>query len=209
MSAGWSAYTSVFSASAVDVAAIKADVDDISNDNKISPPEKPSLIIDYNPDRGAIGPRLAGDRVRRHHRETTYDNNLTALTSYMATLTSPVLWSNKTDYTTVVGATMRTKFQDVFTARTALVNKLAAVAKSIADGKILYFRQTTTPTTTVVGSLWFNPDTGVTSSWDGTSWIATIDSSPGSESANLVPNSNFTQNTSATPNNVPARWAIL
>ena len=88
VSAGWSAYTSVFSASAVDVAAIKADVDDISNDNKISPPEKPSLIIDYNTltaEQSGLDSQATAFGVTTE--KTTYDNNLTALTS-LATLTA-------------------------------------------------------------------------------------------------------------------------
>ena len=196
ISGGWSAYTSTLNASAVDVSAIKTNVDATSDDNKISPAEKPSLIIDYNTltgEQSGLDAQATAFGITTE--KTAYDNAVTALTAYMATLTSPVLWSNKTNYTTVVGSTMRSKFQDVFTARTALVSKLSAVAKSIADGKILYFRQTTTPTTTVVGSLWFNPNTGVTQSWDGTSWVISGASSPtGGNGENLLPNCKFFDN---------------
>ncbi|MDD5159696.1 MAG: hypothetical protein PHI47_06560, partial [Sulfuricurvum sp.] len=50
---------------------------------------------------------------------------------------APVAWNVTTGNTTIVGATFRTKFNDVYTSRQTLLNKIAATAKSIADSKVL------------------------------------------------------------------------
>ena len=58
---------------------------------------------------------------------------MSALTSYLATLTSPKLWSDLTGDTTIVGSTFRTRFADVYTTRQALLNAIYAAAKAKAD----------------------------------------------------------------------------
>jgi hypothetical protein len=44
-----------------------------------------------------------------------------------------VLWSNLTGNTTIVGTTFRSKFADVYTSRQALLNKIYASAKALAN----------------------------------------------------------------------------
>jgi hypothetical protein len=65
--------------------------------------------------------------------KTNYDNAVSALTSYLAGLTTPVDWDDETGNTTIVAATFRSKFSDVLTKKQLLINKIAAQAKVLAD----------------------------------------------------------------------------
>lgn len=50
----------------------------------------------------------------------------------------------------------------------------ATAAQTSADGKNRVFRQSTTPTATAVGDIWFNTGSdNAISRWDGSSWVAT------------------------------------
>jgi hypothetical protein len=55
------------------------------------------------------------------------------LTSYLATLTTPVLWSDLSGNTNIAGASFRNAFAAVYAARQTLLNKIADVAKARAD----------------------------------------------------------------------------
>jgi hypothetical protein len=65
--------------------------------------------------------------------KTAYDNAISALTTYLATLTTDVLWSDTSGNTTIVDTTFRSKFTDVLTKKQALMNKMQASAKTLAD----------------------------------------------------------------------------
>jgi hypothetical protein len=65
--------------------------------------------------------------------KTAYDNAISALTTYLATLTTAVLWSDTSGNTTIVDTTFRSKFTDVLTKKQALMNKMQASAKTLAD----------------------------------------------------------------------------
>ena len=121
-------------------AAAQSDADtanavlaDIASDSLLTPVEKPTVIKD----RDAIVEEQSGIDAQATAlgittEKTTYDNAVSALTTYLATLTTPVLWSTLTGNTTIVGATFRTKFLDVYAARQTLLNKIAEVAATKA-----------------------------------------------------------------------------
>lgn len=107
---------------------------DIASDNLLTAGEKPAVIRDRDAitgEQSGIDTQATAFGVTTE--KTTYDNAVTALTTYLATLTSPTLWSTLTGDTTIVGTTFRQKFLDVYSARQALLNKIYAVAKGLAD----------------------------------------------------------------------------
>ena len=119
---------------AIDAADALDALDDIASDNVLTPGEKPTIIADY----GVITTEQAGIDTQATNyaittQKTAYDNAVTALTTYLATLTAPVLWNNLTGNTTIDGATFRSKFTNVYTSRQALLNAIAAAAKILAD----------------------------------------------------------------------------
>ena len=102
---------------------------DIASDSLLTPDEKPRIIQD----RDDITAAQAGINAEATNygittEKTTYDNAVAALTSYLATLTTPVLWNNLTGNTTIIGATFRAKFLDVYAARQVVLNKVARIA---------------------------------------------------------------------------------
>ena len=126
-------------AAASAAATAQADADtanqalaDWASDNVLSPVEKPDVILQYNTligEQAGIQSQADAYGVSR----TTYDNAVLALVSYLAGLNSPVAWNNLSGTTTIVGSTFRAKFQDVYTARQALLNAIYATAKSLAN----------------------------------------------------------------------------
>ncbi len=114
--------------------AALADLADIASDGLLTPDEKPRVIYDRDiitNEQSGIDTQATNFGITTE--KTAYDNAVSALTSYLATLTTPVLWSSLAGNTTIVGATFRTQFADVYAARQVLLNKIAAVAKSRAD----------------------------------------------------------------------------
>lgn len=133
-----------------DATSALGKITDISSDNLLTPDEKPQIIQDYDviiAEKSGINTQASNYGVTTE--STAYNTAVTDLTNYLATLTSPVLWSNLTGNTTIVGVTFRTNFKNVYTARQALLDKIAALAKTLADAA-----QTTAnaqSTTTLVG----------------------------------------------------------
>jgi len=114
--------------------AANAALADIASDGILSPVEKPVVIRDYNvitTEQPGIDAQATAYAITTQ--KTAYDTAVSALTSYLGTLTSPVLWSDLTGNTTIVGATFRSKFADVYTTRQALLNAIYAAAKAKAD----------------------------------------------------------------------------
>ena len=100
----------------------------------LSAGEKPTVIRDYNvimTEQAGIDAQASAYGITTE--KTAYDGKVSALTSYLATLTSPKLWSDLTGDTTIVGSTFRQAFADVYTTRQALLNAIYAAAKSKAD----------------------------------------------------------------------------
>jgi hypothetical protein len=61
-----------------------------------------------------------------------YDASITALTAYLATLTTPVAWNVLTDRTTIVLATFKDAFNLVALDKQALLNSIYAAAQALA-----------------------------------------------------------------------------
>jgi hypothetical protein len=107
---------------------------DIASDNVLTPGEKPTIITDY----GVITAEQAGIDAQATAyaittQKTAYDNAVTALTTHLSTLTTPVAWNDLSGNTDIVGTTFRAKFTDVYTTRQALLNAISAAAKVLAD----------------------------------------------------------------------------
>ncbi|NMW23957.1 hypothetical protein HFP05_06000, partial [Rhodanobacter denitrificans] len=121
-------------AAQADADAANAALDDIASDNILSPVEKPVVVRDTNvivAEQPGIDAQATAYGITTQ--ATAYDTAVSALTSYLATLTAPVLWSDLTGNTTIVGATFRSKFADAYTTRQALLNAIYAAAKAKAD----------------------------------------------------------------------------
>jgi hypothetical protein len=115
-------------------ATANASIADISSDSLLTPDEKPQIIQDYDviiAEKTGINSQATNYGITTEN--TAYNTAVTALTTYLATLTSPVLWSTLSGNTTIVGATFRTKFKDVYTTRQALLDKISAAAKTLSD----------------------------------------------------------------------------
>lgn len=107
----------------------------LASDNILSPAEKPSIVAAY----GVITSEKTGilDEATRYSittEKTAYSDAITALTTYLTDLVGwNVLPGNDV---TIVGATFRSKFADVYSARQTLLNKISEKAKSfIADAQ--------------------------------------------------------------------------
>jgi hypothetical protein len=139
---------------AADATLAKTTLDSYSSDNVLSPFEKAAVVSnahDLIDGKAAIdtesallvGSGAAYDATLAGL-VSTYDSSITALTTYLLTLTTTslpgglVLGANEatwvTQPTTIVGATFRSKFGDAYTARQNLLASLSAKAKSVADG---------------------------------------------------------------------------
>ena len=121
-------------AAQADANAANAALADIASDNLLTAGEKPVVIRDYNvitTEQTGIDAQATAYGITTT--KTAYDTAVSALTTYLGTLTAPVLWSNLTGNTTIVGATFRSKFADVYTTRQALLNAIYAAAKAKAD----------------------------------------------------------------------------
>lgn len=117
-----------------DTTSLEAALNNISSDNVLSAGEKSSVITDVaNINNEQDGIDALADFYGITTEKTAYDTAVSNLTSYLATLTSPVAWNDTTGSTTVDGATFRNKFEAVYSARTALANKASSTAKSLAD----------------------------------------------------------------------------
>jgi hypothetical protein len=65
--------------------------------------------------------------------KTAYDNAISTLTAYLATLTAPVMWNDKSGQTTVNNTALTSDLSAVDAARAALVAKLSADAATKAS----------------------------------------------------------------------------
>src|SRR5690349_1119618 len=119
---------------AADAAAANAALANIASDNMRTASEKPIVIRDYNvitTEQAGIDTQATAYGVTTQ--KTAYDGKVTALTSYLAGLTTPTDWDDISGNTTIVGADFRQAFADVYTTRQALLNAIYAAAKAKAD----------------------------------------------------------------------------
>lgn len=104
---------------------------DIASDSLLTPDEKPRVIQDVSvitTEQAGIDAQATNYAITTE--KTVYDAAVTALTGYLGGLTSPVSWNNLTGNTTIVGGTFRAKFSDLYIARQAVLDKIAANAKA-------------------------------------------------------------------------------
>jgi hypothetical protein len=125
---------------AADAAAANAEIATIANDNRLDRSEKAIIIREVGriqDEKNNID--TTGSALGLTSLTSAYDTQYNSLMSYLATLTSPVLWSNLTDYTTIVGTTFRTNFNNYYGARSAVLNaaaQLAAIAAYLTKDTI-------------------------------------------------------------------------
>jgi hypothetical protein len=114
-----------------DADTANAAISNISSDNVLSKGEKGQVILDW----AAIAGEQAGIDAQATAysittEKTAYDNAVAALSTYLSGL-SPA-WNDTTTDTAITATTFRSKFADVYTTRQALLNKIAAVAGTLA-----------------------------------------------------------------------------
>jgi hypothetical protein len=124
------------SSAASAAATANAALADISSDGKLTPAEKRAVLSDAHDllDAQAGTDSQADTFVVSR---TAYDTALSALSTYLGTLsltvgTNDAAWQATT--TDIDGPTFRLKFGNAYAARTTLLNAIAAKAKSLADG---------------------------------------------------------------------------
>jgi|GEM_PF-4232997 len=111
-----------------DATAALADLVNIASDAVLSKNEKPGTVADYQTilakqtgidiEAGVFGATTTG----------TYNTAITALTTYLTGLTPA--YNDYTTDTTIVGATLISKFNDVYVAEQVLHNEIATIASS-------------------------------------------------------------------------------
>lgn len=111
-----------------------ADIQNILDPNNLTPDKKgPWIFIEsfLTSEQSDIDAKATTYGITTE--KTNYDNAITALTTYLATLTTPVAWNDETGNTTIVATTFRSKFDDVLTTKQALLNAMQSQAKTLAD----------------------------------------------------------------------------
>jgi len=106
--------------------AALSDIANIASDSVLSAGEKPRVVLDYT---AILNAQTGIDSQATTFGATTkgsYDTAVSALTSYLTGL-SPAYNSYTTD-TTIVEATFRGKFTDVYLAQQVLLNEIASIA---------------------------------------------------------------------------------
>ena len=114
--------------------AANAAIADIASDNILSANEKPTIIADYSvilAEQAGIDTQATLYDITTE--KTAYDDAITALTNYLLTLTTPTTWNVLTGNTTIVGTTFRLKFNNVYTAKQALLNAIDDKARFLAN----------------------------------------------------------------------------
>jgi hypothetical protein len=166
--------------------AANALLADIAADSKLTPVEKQSVRAEWDTvyaERAGIRTQADGFTITTE--KTTYDNAFQALGTYLNAGTAytigatPPIWiadASLSSTTDIVGSTFRSNWAALYTARQALLNKIAAEAAKRADWanvsgankpedgatKNRIFTQATAPTGAANGDIWI--DTSVTPS---------------------------------------------
>jgi hypothetical protein len=167
-------------------AAANSLLADIAADSKLTPVEKQSVRAEWDTvyaERAGIRTQADGFTITTE--KTTYDNAFQALGTYLNAGTAytigatPPIWiadASLSSTTDIVGSTFRSNWAALYTARQALLNKIAAEAAKRADWanvsgankpedgatKNRIFTQATAPTGAANGDIWI--DTSVTPS---------------------------------------------
>jgi uncharacterized coiled-coil protein SlyX len=114
---------------------------DIASDSKLTPSEKQAVRTEWNvvaAEKAGINTQATTFGVTTEN--TAYNNAFQTLANYLnngtAWSTGVPSWisdANLSTTTNIVGSTFRTNWQGLYTARTALLNRIAARAKELAD----------------------------------------------------------------------------
>lgn len=123
----------VADAATASASAANAALADIASDGLLTPGEKPDVILNVQTitsEQAGIDAQATAYGITTE--KTAYDSAVSALTTYLATLTAPVAWNNLTANTTIDGPTFRAKFADVYDKRQILLNKIAEKAGTTA-----------------------------------------------------------------------------
>lgn len=148
-----------------------AEIEAIADDNILSRGEKPRVVQDYLrilSEQGGIDARATAQGITTQ--KTSYDNAVTALTSYLGGL-SPA-YNDYDQDTAITRTAFISAFNNVETARQALLNQIdktaydmalqaiadAQNAQDTADGKIDTYYQNSAPSGASEGDLWFDTD---------------------------------------------------
>jgi hypothetical protein len=108
-----------------------SQIADITSDNLLTVDEKPAILQATNVialEQAGIDAQAVNYAVTTE--KTAYDTAVSALATYLSTLTTPFIWSSFSGPTSIVGATFRQKFQDVYVARQAVLDAVQAKALS-------------------------------------------------------------------------------
>lgn len=172
-----------------------AKITDMASDNILSPVEKPSLVAEYTTitaEQSGIDAQASAYAITTE--KTNYDTSISALTTYLNGLTSPVAWNVLSGDTTIVGTTFRSKFNDVYAKRQILLNKIYDAAKYLADtaqtsatnansaavaaqntanAKTTTYYLSAAPSTGLsLGDLWYDTtDNNRCYRWSGSAWV--------------------------------------
>jgi hypothetical protein len=115
-------------------AAALAGVDSAASDNVLTGGEKPPILLEHvRAVNEQAGITAQATSLGITTEKDAYTTAFTALTTYLATLTTPTMWSDVSGSTTIDGTTFRTKWAAMYTARQNLLNKMDAVASTRAD----------------------------------------------------------------------------
>jgi hypothetical protein len=110
------------------------DINAILDPNTLTPDKKPVWIFMNDAllaEQSDIDAKATSYGITTE--KTQYDNAISALTTYLNTLTTDVDWDDTSGNTTIVEATFLSKFTTVLTKKQLLLNKMQASAKTLAD----------------------------------------------------------------------------
>jgi hypothetical protein len=104
-----------------------SQISDIISDSILSADEKPAIILDVEV---IVSEQADIDAEATYYNITTektnYDNALSALTDYLATLLTPTAWNNTSGNTTIVASTFKDSFKNLYAKRQLLLSKISA-----------------------------------------------------------------------------------
>lgn len=130
----WDEFAGTLETNFNDLASTVQALSDLNNDNILTPAKKPQWIMLYT---NITSEQSDIDTLATTYgittEKTNYDNAVSTLTSYLATLTTPVAWDNLTGNTDIVGTTFRGDFNSVFSTKQLLLDKIHNSAKTLAD----------------------------------------------------------------------------
>lgn len=125
-------YQSTIDQAEVDIIATNAVIESITSNNILSKYEKPVIKSQYDL---LIAEQIGIDEIATLYEitteKTTYDDSLTALTSYLVSLDP--LYTDYTQDTIIDGALFRQLFADIYAARQLLANAMSDYAHTTLD----------------------------------------------------------------------------